>query len=359
MGKVTKTLGSAYSGDFKGASGGFGDILGDITGTNRAAEAAQRAAEAQLAMATRTREEVLSEGRKLQSDAMEYAAATPQELSILSNALSSQQLQLGREERLLNAIDPALMEASQQALKLLRGETADINKPMQDLRASQRQKLMDSLRAQYGPGAESSSIGQNALRSFDMETNSMFAQNQQSALGQVFGIASSDLGGRSQRALAGLQQIGQGYSALNERRLNTRLNVGNSMLGALSGTSQQMIQNAGAPYVGDALKAQAQAQFINDRIKAGESMVGNAMGQAAGGAAMASDIRLKEDIKPHDIQIFKTVPTYSYRYKDTKKFGEGRFIGVMAQDLLALNPEHPAVRVGDDGFYRVNYAEVL
>jgi hypothetical protein len=63
----------------------------------------------------------------------------------------------------------------------------------------------------------------------------------------------------------------------------------------------------------------------------------------------ASDIRMKDNIEPigrtaHDL------PLYSFRYKG----GNERYSGVMAQDVLNVMPE--AVSVGDDGFYRVNYA---
>jgi hypothetical protein len=111
-----------------------------------------------------------------------------------------------------------------------------------------------------------------------METSAMFAQNQQSALAQAFGIASTDVGGGIQRGLSGLQQVGQGYGALQGRKLQTRLQTGASTLGALSGTSQQMIEAAGAPYVGEALRAKAQQGFVQEAIKGG-------MAYASGGAS--------------------------------------------------------------------------
>lgn len=260
-------------------AGMLGFDFTDPTGAKGAANAAQAAATAQAREAARTRGEILDYSGRLEKDAMALAEASPEELASLGSAYSSAEKNLAREERLLASIDPALMEASKQALKLLRGETADINKPMNDLRASQRQQLVSSLRAQYGPGAESSSIGQRSLQQFDMESNSMFAQNQQTALGQAFGMATTDLGARQTRGIAGLQQVGQGYSALQERKLNTRLNTGAQTMGALSGTSQQMIQAAGAPYVGDAIKAQGQASLFNTGAQLG-------MAYATGGASM-------------------------------------------------------------------------
>jgi endosialidase-like protein len=71
----------------------------------------------------------------------------------------------------------------------------------------------------------------------------------------------------------------------------------------------------------------------------------------AGGEAVLSDLRLKDDI----VRIGNTshgLPLYRFRYKG----GRDSFAGVMAQDVLGVMPE--AVTVGADGFYRVNYAKL-
>jgi Chaperone of endosialidase len=64
-----------------------------------------------------------------------------------------------------------------------------------------------------------------------------------------------------------------------------------------------------------------------------------------------SDVRLKDDIA----QVGSTVyglPLFHFRYKG----GSERFEGVMAQDVMQVMPD--AVSVGNDGFYRVNYARL-
>lgn len=241
-------------------------------GQKQAGRAAQGAANAQAGQAAATRYEILNESDRMRGEAMPLADSTPEELSALGRSHSSALAALDREERLMAAIDPSLMEASKQALALLRGDSAAVNKPMMDMRSSQRQQLVNSLRSQYGPGAESSSIGQKALRQFDMESNSFFQANQQNSLAQLFSMGTLDLGSRQQRAISGLQQVGQGYSALQERKLNTVMNLGNTKLGALSGTSQQMIQAAGAPYVGDALSGQAMSSFGGNMANAGVTL---------------------------------------------------------------------------------------
>lgn len=237
-------------------------LWGDVSGANAAAEAAQGAAMAQLA-----------ESRRVRAKALELAQASPEELATLGRSYSAAEKSLAREEKLLSAIDPALMEASKQALSLLRGETADINKPLMDQRNMQRQQLLNSLRAQYGPGAETSSIGSRILQQFDMESNSMFAQNQRSSLGQVFDIAGADFGGRTSRSIHDLMGVSQGYGNIAARKAN-----------AWTGTSTNVINSSGAPFVGDALRAQGQQQFFNTALGLGSLY---AMGGFGGGGTPA------------------------------------------------------------------------
>jgi hypothetical protein len=64
-----------------------------------------------------------------------------------------------------------------------------------------------------------------------------------------------------------------------------------------------------------------------------------------------SDIRIKADITEVGTTVLG-LPLYQFRYID----GTRRFEGVMAQDVIEKMPE--AVIMGDDGFYRVNYARL-
>lgn len=64
-----------------------------------------------------------------------------------------------------------------------------------------------------------------------------------------------------------------------------------------------------------------------------------------------SDVRLKTNIE----QVGSTVyglPVYQFQYTT----GPDRFEGVMAQDVLNVRPD--AVVIGDDGYYRVDYAKL-
>ena len=153
----------------------FGD---DISGAS-AADAAGRAAMAQAAEARASREAILREAGALEDKTMALAKASPEELRAHEASLMAADKQLKSDEQLLASVDPALMEASSQVLKLLRGERSAALAPLDTQRAEQRKQLLDSLRQQYGPGAETSSLGLKALRDFDMETSSLTANTQQ------------------------------------------------------------------------------------------------------------------------------------------------------------------------------------
>ncbi len=62
----------------------------------------------------------------------------------------------------------------------------------------------------------------------------------------------------------------------------------------------------------------------------------------------SSDIRLKTNIHRVGTTVFN-LPLYSFEYKAK----HGTYIGVMAQDVLKVEPA--AVSVGSDGFYQVDY----
>ena len=64
-----------------------------------------------------------------------------------------------------------------------------------------------------------------------------------------------------------------------------------------------------------------------------------------------SDIRLKTNIHRVGTTVMN-LPLYSFEYRGK----HGTYIGVMAQDVLKVEPS--AVSVGDDGFYRVDYQKL-
>lgn len=263
---------------------GFGDtvggVIGGITGSTRAAEAAGAAASAQERMARQQQELILERGQAEQDAAMELAAASPQELIAYEKQLDTALSQIARRQRMIDAIDPALMEASEQVLALLQGEEAGLTKASNQQRQMQRQELINTLRAQYGPGAETSSIGQQALQRFDSETNMLTQNTQQSALATAFGIASSAPGLTDiNSAMSGLQSAGSNFSNLQQRQLDARMQTGSNILSGIAGTAQSRISSAGSQYVSPMLQAQQQAGLFNDIIKSGAQAGFAAMGK--------------------------------------------------------------------------------
>lgn len=253
--------------------GMFNDIKNGISG-KKGADAAQRAMEDQLAEARSVRTQAMGIAGAMGTDATKLAQATPQELSAYGDSLTAAGKNLQNQQNLLSAVDPALMEASKQILSIMRGDGSSLN---QGMYAGQRQKLLDNLRAQYGPGAEATSIGQRALQQFDAN-----AQGQQ--LGQLQGVIGmgQNLQQGVQSGIGTLTGTGQNFGNLQARQLQTRLGVGQSTLAALTGTSQPVINASGAPYTSDFIQSQNQQQFMNKNME----LFGQIFG-GKGAAAMA------------------------------------------------------------------------
>lgn len=262
-------------------------LINDITGqdaadkaASAAAGAAGQAAVAQQAEAKRQFNLINSQGQQLQNDVMREAKQySVQELNALSQGLEVQQRNIAQQEKLMANIDPTLMEASQQALRLLRGESASSLDPLNKQRQAQRQQLQNSLRAQ-GLG-DGSSAALNALNKFDMETAGLANQAQQQQLGTLLGTALNsrvDLG-----ASAGqLANLGQGFGAIGARNASLLGNVGTTRLGALSGAGQQLIGNAGAQFTGAVLQNQARAQSYQNQANQITGLVGTGLGAGIG-----------------------------------------------------------------------------
>jgi hypothetical protein len=236
------------------------NLVGEFTGANRrGARAAQRAALAQQAEARRQQELALS------------LAESPQELAALGRSLDTQEKSLARQEKLIAAIDPVTLEASQQALGLLRGEESRALDPIRKQRKRQRQQLINSLREQMGPGAESSSAGLQALQNFDIQTSQQIEGSQQGTLSQLFGIAQGGQDSRLAGQAQGFGQIAGGFGNIAQRKVGAALGTGGAIIGS-----------AGAQFTGDALRAQQIRGIGGELLQAGTT-IGAAFAGGAGG----------------------------------------------------------------------------
>ena len=186
-------------------------------------------------------------------------------------------------------------------------------------------------------------------------------QEGQKALERSASARGGLLGGGTLKALS---RYGQDYASNEYNNAYNRFNQDRDQrygkLMDLVGTGQNAATQTGAAgqnyaqsygqNVMGAANAQAAAQNM------GAQLLTQGAAQGIGAYAAFSDARLKTNIKKLDTSIYKDVPTYSFEYKDEIN-GKGPQIGVMAQDLLRINPFHPAVGT-KDGFYTVDYSKL-
>lgn len=264
MGKGKGSLLGGIAGAAFGPIGLAGGALlgGSLFGGNAAdnlASSAGAAANAQLRNAQQNYANVSRIG----------GAASVAALASQDKAVQAQERSLARSEEMLKNIDPTILEASQQALRLLRGESSSTLAPIQKQRDLQRQKLLSSLREQLGPGAETSTAGIQALTRFDSETNSLLAGQQQNALqslGQTFGTFSSyapKIGAEAQT-----------LSGLAADRAGTQFNYAN----LLNNANANVYSSAGAPYTGGVIRAQGQMAQQQQLGNLGGMLLGRAIG---------------------------------------------------------------------------------
>lgn len=162
---------------------------------------------------------------------------SPTELKQLDNSFARQEATIKREEELISAVDPALMEAGKQAFNLLRGQEAEILGPLKRDRQRQRSELRETLRRQLGPGFETSSAGIEALSRFDTETSDVMTRTQTGTALQLLGAS------QQTRQLA---QAGQAQAEQNAQQGLQIYGAGKQReLSGILGTSQGVTQTAG------------------------------------------------------------------------------------------------------------------
>lgn len=244
--------------------GAIGGYMND--NAKRAANAAQAAALAQ-------QQEAQRQARTIGGITDQ---ATASGIASFEQDIKRQEKNLSRQEQLISQIDPTVIEASQQALRLLRGEQSSTLAPIQQQRDMQRQKLLNSLREQLGPGAETSTAGIQALTRFDSETNSLMSGAQQQALSGLGGIAGQFNSIRPDmfRDIMGLSQLGQGKSNLLFNQASIFQN-----------SNRPLLDTAGAQFTGDTVKANQgialQNQLIGGGITAGTALLTSGFGRAS------------------------------------------------------------------------------
>lgn len=224
-----------------------GAIAGGVIAGNAKARAIERAASEKESAAKAEQEKALS-----------LAAPTTQELVQIQTQIEQADRALARQERLLNAVDPALIEAGHQALKLLRGQEAQTLSPLQGERARQRAALAEQIQSTMGAGGVNSAAGAEQLKQFDTQTALILGQAQQSALNTLLGTS--------------LQARPNPYQGIAERQAITNQmgNIQARQINALKGSS--VVPFAGAQYLGDLTRAESGAQAANSALTFGTSI---------------------------------------------------------------------------------------
>jgi hypothetical protein len=208
--------------------------------------------------------------------------STTQGLASFDRDIETQSKNLSRQEQLISQLDPTIIEASQQALKLLRGESSSTLAPIQNQRNMQRQKLLSQLREQLGPGAETSTAGIQALTRFDSETNNLMAGQQQAALSNLGGLSAQFTSQRPDMMREGayLSSLGQGKTDLGFKQAQ-----------GLYTAAQPLQQTAGWNQVSRAQQAALNtartSAWGDSSFKFGESFGGMGMGSMGGGSKAA------------------------------------------------------------------------
>lgn len=141
-------------------------------------------------------------------------------------------------------------------------------------------------------------------------------------------------------SLLGRSQVGTGAS-FGQMQSNYQ---GLDLMGAEQANLNRLSQEAIARRQANAMTTAARWQSI-----------GSAIGGIAGGlGGFFSDITLKTNIK-FENKFKNNLPIYTFEYIN-KKHGNGRYEGVMAQDVEKIYPE--AVSISPEGYKMVHYSKI-
>lgn len=248
----------------------------------KAAQGAAMAREKQLEKSVGFAQQGLDEIRNAQS---------PQELAALTQALDQQGQNLQRQSDLFASIDPAIMEASQQAFQLLQGQDAKSLAPLKASRERQRKQLVDRLREQLGPGAETSTAGMQALNQFDQQSSDQLFQAQESSMGNLFGMASQGAQNRSSLNQGAQTLGGLSMGATQGRQAGLQGGFAN-----LINAQQGLAAGAGSQFVGAQVKGAADLASANQRQASNTALLGSVAGGLLGPSLGAAGESIKKGI---------------------------------------------------------------
>lgn len=188
----------------------------------------------------------------------------------------------------------------------------------------------------------------NAMRDFNFGKNDAYQTAQNQAI---------NAGGAEQSRQYGLQRDAYQSGISNDLTArNQPINELAALLGSGTGVQQPTYTNTpqtgvnGTDVIGaTALSQNAANNNYNQQVGSRNALIG-ALAGAAGTAAYASDIRLKRNIRR--VGKIGRYNAYTYNYKWSPK----REIGVMAQEVMKINPK--AVFTMPNGYLAVDYSQL-
>ncbi len=155
------------------------------------------------------------------SKAEEMARPSAQEIMQLESGIRQQDEIIARERKMIEAVDPAILEAGKQAHELLQGKEAAVLDPLKRQRERQKGQLRERLRSQLGPGFETSSAGIEAMGRFDTETGDLLMGHQQQVVGQLLGVAQNASGQSRQTEANAIRGKGGFMDMIANNRMNS------------------------------------------------------------------------------------------------------------------------------------------
>ena len=245
-------------------------VAASAYGSIQSANAANRAARAQQDAAGNW---VNMVGARNSEAEAAYDKYSPQQQATIEKSIQAQERNVARSEALVNSIDPALVTAGEQMKKLLDGQAAPVLSQIKNQRDMQRNQVLDTLRQQMGPGAETSSLGQNMLMKFDSETANILNGAQQSYLTQVSNIAMS--GGNLSSVLT---EANKALASFGNEIGQIGINKANLIQGGTANLAAPMAAKtnaAGGEFKGDQLMGQMWSQLGAGAIQGAAYVYGN------------------------------------------------------------------------------------
>lgn len=371
--------------------------MGSAKKERAAAEAANRAAQAQVAQAVSELEAVGVPSVEAQK------IAISKYMPEVVGQLDAQELEGTALSDI--GVDPRLKEAQTAALNELqtRGETGltvedkqkfeELSRDVESAEQARQKAILASMAEQgnLGSGQElaarlaSSQAATDRLSQEGSRLGAEAALGRRQALsqaGQMAGqIRNQDFGEQSRIAQAkdiaaqfNAQQRAstQAQNLQNQQRISdTRSDIQRQQEQynkALIGQQyDQRMQKAGAISSARTGAAQVQQQQANAQANAAAmktsanyQLAGSLIG--AGAKAYASDINAKENIEPvktKDLnELLDNVTGYNYDYKEPEKHGDGKQTGIMAQDLEKSKLGKQFVQEDQEGTKRIDYGQM-